>query len=111
MTISGWAEILAFCALLIALSPLLGGYMAKVYGGERVFLTPLFGGPERLLLRVFGVDPEREQDWKSYAKSLIVFSLAGWIVLYIVLRTQTIHPWNNYGGVTFHSAPWDVTFN
>ena len=111
MTISGWVEILAFCALLIVLSPFLGNYMAKVYMGERVFLTPLFARPERFLLRLFHVDPQREQDWKSYAKSLIIFSLAGWIVLYIILRTQTIQPWNNYAGVTFHSAPWDVTFN
>ena len=43
MTASGWLEILAFCALLIVLSPLLGGYMAKVYGGQHVFLTPLLG--------------------------------------------------------------------
>ncbi len=111
MTISGWVEILAFCALLIVISPFLGNYMAKVYMGQRVFLTPLFARPERFLLRLFRVDAEREQDWKGYAKSLIIFSLAGWIVLYIVLRTQTIQPWNNYGGVTFHSAPWDVTFN
>ena len=66
----------------------LGSYMAKVYSGERVFLTPLFAWPERLLYRVFRVDEQREQDWKSYAKSLIIFSLAGWIFLYIVLRTQ-----------------------
>ena len=111
MTVNGWLQILAFCALLIILSPILGRYMAKVYSGERVFLTPVFGGLEGLLHRSFGVDPKREQDWKSYARSLIVFSLAGWIVLYVVLRSQSIHPWNNYGGVTFHAAPWDVTFN
>jgi len=111
MTISGWVEILAFCALLIVLSPFLGSYMAKVYTGQRVFLTPLLAWPERFLLRVFHVDAEREQDWKSYAKSLVIFSLAGWIVLYVVLRTQTIQPWNNYGGATFHAAPWDVTFS
>ena len=111
MTVSGWVEILAFCALLIVLSPLLGGYMAKVYTGQRVFLTPLFAWPERLLLRAFNVDPTREQDWKSYAKSLIIFSLVGWIVLYVILRSQSIQPWNSYGGVTFHAAPWDVTFN
>ena len=52
------------------------------------FLTPLFGGPERLLYRVLRVDPEREQDWKAYAKSLIIFSLAGWLLLYLILRTQ-----------------------
>src|ERR1700733_2628005 len=111
MTINGWLQILAFCAVLIVVAPFLGRYMAKVYGGERVFLTPIFGPFERLLYRCFGVNPKREQDWKSYARSLIIFSLAGWIILYIVLRSQTIQPWNNYGGVTFHAAPWDVTFN
>ena len=58
MTISGWVEILAFCALLIVLSPFLGNYMAKVYTGQRVFLTPLFARPERFLLRLFRVDAE-----------------------------------------------------
>ena len=111
MTVNGWLQILVFCAVLIILSPFLGRYMARVYTGERVFLTPVFGGFERLLYRCFGVNPKREQDWKSYARSLIVFSLAGWIILYIVLRTATIQPWNNYGGVTYHAAPWDVTFN
>ncbi len=58
-----------------------------------------------------GVDRAREQDWKQYAKSVIFFSLAGWLLLFLILRTQSIQPWNNYGGVSFHSAPWDVTFN
>src|SRR3984885_15540544 len=111
MTINGWLQILAFCAVLIVVSPFLGRYMAKVYGGERVLLTPIFGPLERLLYRCFGVDPKRGQDWKSYARSVIIFSFAGWIILYVVLRSQTIQPWNNYGGIEFHAAPWDVTFN
>ena len=54
------------------------------------------------------VDPERGQDWKAYGKTLIVFSGLFWLVLYVILRTQTLHPVNPQG---FHSAPWDVTFN
>jgi K+-transporting ATPase ATPase A chain len=111
MTLSGWAEILVFCAILIVLSPLLGGYMAKVYTGQRVFLTPVLDLPERFFCRLMGVDRSAEQDWKQYAKSLLLFSLAGWLLLYLVLRTQSIQPWANYGGVAFHSAPWNVTFN
>jgi K+-transporting ATPase ATPase A chain len=111
MTVNGWLQILVYCAVLIAISPLLGGYMAKVYTGQGVFLTPIFALPERLLYRAFGVNPTREQDWKSYAKSLIIFSLAGWLILYLVLRTQTLDPWSNYGGAKFYSAPWNVTFN
>src|ERR1700674_1316053 len=86
--------------------------MANVYTGERVFLTPLVGWLERILYRVLRVDPRREQDWKSYAKSLLVFSLAGWLLLYLILRTQNAfyvpHALNPLG---YHSAPWNVTFN
>jgi K+-transporting ATPase ATPase A chain len=112
MTFAGWLTIVLFAVILTAVAVPLGGYMAKVYTGERVFLTPIFGGPERFLYKVLRVDPKREQDWKSYAKSLLVFSLAGWLLLYLILRTQNAfyvpHALNPLG---FHSAPWNVTFN
>jgi potassium-transporting ATPase potassium-binding subunit len=50
-------------------------------------------------------------DWKSWARNVILFSFAGWLLLYLILRTQDIHPLGGYGGTKFHSAPWDVTFN
>jgi K+-transporting ATPase ATPase A chain len=112
MTFAGWFTIFAFVAVLTALAIPLGTYMARVYTGERVFLSPIFGVPERFLYRVLRVDAERQQDWKGYAKSLIVFSLVGWIFLYIVLRTQDAffvpHSLNPLG---YHSAPADVVFN
>src|SRR5271154_4874335 len=112
MTFAGWLTIVLFAVILTALAIPLGGYMAKVYSGERVFLSPIFAGPERFLYGILRVDPERGQDWKSYAKSLIVFSLAGWLFLYLVLRTQNAfwvpHALNPLG---YHSAPWNVTFN
>src|SRR3984893_1658106 len=88
MTFTGWLTIVLFAVILTALAIPLGGYLAKVYTGKRVFLNPIFAGPERFLYRVLRVDAEREQDWKAYAKSLIVFSLAGWLLLYAILRTQ-----------------------
>ena len=112
MTFAGWLTIVLFAVILTALALPIGGYMAKVYTGERVFLAPIFAGPERFLYSVLRVDPDREQDWKSYAKSLIVFSLAGWLLLYLILRTQNAffvpHALNPLG---YHSAPWNVTFN
>ena len=71
MTFTGWLTIVLFAVILSALAMPLGSYMAKVYSGERVFLTPIFGWPERLLYKVLRVDPERGQDWKAYAKSLL----------------------------------------
>ncbi len=106
--LQGWFQIIVFCALFIAIVPFLGGYMAKVFTGERVFLTPVVGPLERLIYRVLRVDTSKSQMWKSYAGTLLSFSLLFWLFLYLVLRTQTVHPWNHDG---FHSGTWDVTFN
>ena len=104
----GWLQIAIFFAALLACVPLLGGYMARVYTGERVALERVLGPVERGIYRLIGVDPGRDQDWKAYAKSLIWVSFIFWLALYLILRTQTLHPFNPQG---FHSAPWDVTFN
>jgi K+-transporting ATPase ATPase A chain len=112
MTFTGWLTIVLFAVILTALALPLGSYMAKVYTGQRVILTPLFAWPERMLYRVLQVNPKREQDWKAYAKSLIVFSLAGWLLLYLILRTQNA-PWvpQALNPLGYHSPPWNVTFN
>src|SRR5215813_13913851 len=106
--LEGWLQIALFVAVLLALTPLIGGYMAGVYTNERVFLTPVLGPLERLFYRVIRADVSRGQDWKGYARSLLVFSGLFWLALYLILRTQTLHPFNPQG---FHSGTWDVTFN
>jgi K+-transporting ATPase ATPase A chain len=108
MTVQGWLQIAVFFAVLTALTPVIGGYMARVFAGERVLLTPVLGPVERLLYRVMRTDPEREQDWKGYARTVIVFSLVSWLALYLILRTQGVHPFNPQG---FTSGTWDVSFN
>src|SRR5689334_6125402 len=105
--LQGWVQIVLFLAVLLAIVPLLGGYMARVYTGETVALARVVGPAERLLYRVLRVDPRQGQDWKRYARSLLIFSGLFWLALYLILRTQTIHPW----GPQFHSGTWDVTFN
>jgi potassium-transporting ATPase potassium-binding subunit len=111
MTFTGWLTIFLFAGILTVLAMPLGHYMAAVYSGERTFLDPLFRTPERLFYKVMRVDPTREQDWKAYAKSLIIFSLFGWLLLYFILRTQTLWNWTGLNPQGFHSAPWNVTFN
>ena len=112
MTFYGWLTIVLFAIILTVLALPLGSYLASVYAGQRVFLTPLFAWPERMLYRILRVNPKLEQDWKAYAKSLIVFSLAGWLLLYLILRTQDAfwvpHALNPLG---YHSPSWNVSFN
>jgi K+-transporting ATPase ATPase A chain len=111
MTFLGWLTIFLFVVALTALALPLGRYMAAVYTGGHTWFDPVLGPLERLLYRVMRVDPERGQDWKAYAKSLIVFSLVGWLLLYFILRTQTLWNWTGLNPEHFHSAPWNVTFN
>jgi K+-transporting ATPase ATPase A chain len=104
----GWLQIAVFLAVLLALVKPVGIYMARVFSGQRVFLSPVLGPIERLAYRALRVRPGEGQDWKAYARSLIVFSLLFWIALYAILRTQGIQPFNPEG---FHSGPWDLSFN
>ena len=108
MTLNGWLQIAFYLVVLTALTPLLGHYMARVYSGERVFLTPLLAPVERFFYRAIGTRAENGQDWKSYARSVLVVSALSWLLLYLILRTQSIQPFNPEG---FGSAPWDVSFN
>src|SRR5664280_1522607 len=108
MTLQGWVQIVVFFAIIVAIPPVLGGYMARVYTGQQVFLARVLGPFERGIYRVIRADVKRGQDWKSYAASVMLFSLAGWLLMYLILRTQTIHPFNPQG---YHSMPWNVAVN
>jgi potassium-transporting ATPase potassium-binding subunit len=108
MTLQGWLQVAIYLAVLTALTPLLGAYMARVYRGEPILLARVLGAMERLIYRGLGASARQEQDWKAYARTVLVFSAVFWLVLYVVLRTQDIQPFNPEG---FASAPWDVTFN
>jgi K+-transporting ATPase ATPase A chain len=106
--VQGFLQIAIFCALIVAVVPLLGGHMARVFRGERTFIDPVAAPMERFTYRLLRIDPERGQDWKVYARSVILFSLAGWLLLFLILRTQTLHPFNPEN---FHSGTWDLSFN
>jgi K+-transporting ATPase ATPase A chain len=108
MTGQGWLQILIYVVVLTALTPVLGGYMARVYMGRRVVVGRVLGPVERLFYRVLRIDPAREQDWKQYGTTVLVFSALFWLALYAILRLQGSLPFNP---LRFGGAPWNVTFN
>ncbi|MGQ2969710.1 MAG: potassium-transporting ATPase subunit KdpA [Allorhizobium sp.] len=108
MTIVGWLQIsLLFLAVLLVIKPL-GLYMARVFSGERTFLSPVLGRVERDLYRVSGINPEKEQSWLGYTLAMLAFSLAGFVALYAMLRLQAYLPLNPQG---FPGVPSDLAFN
>jgi K+-transporting ATPase ATPase A chain len=107
----GFLQLAVFFAIIVAVAPLLGAYMARVFSDERVFLTPVLAPVERGLYRLFRVEvggSDFQQDWKAYAKSLVTVSVLFALLLYVILRTQGAHPFNPEG---FKSGTWDVSFN
>jgi potassium-transporting ATPase potassium-binding subunit len=83
--------------LVLALTKALGIYMARVFAGERTFMTPIVGPLERLIYRVCGIDPTVEQSWVRYAVGMLLFSLVGMLVLYALQRLQHVLPLNTQG--------------
>ncbi len=87
-----------FTIVVTALTSLpLGRYMARVFGGERTLLDPILGPIERLVLRVTGVDPDQGQDWKQYARSLLVSNVVMWLATFAVVTLQKWLPLNPDG--------------
>jgi K+-transporting ATPase ATPase A chain len=108
MTIVGWLQIsLLFLAVIIVIKPL-GLYMARVFSGERTFLSPVLGRLERDLYRASGINPDKEQSWLGYTLAMLAFSLAGFVALYAMLRLQAYLPLNPQ---SFPGVPADLAFN
>ena len=107
--LQGWIQIIVFSAVLFAIVPLLGGYMARVFTNERVFLTPVVGPLERLVYRVLRVEPSARRAGSPTRRSLLrVLRRCSGLRCTLILRTQTLHPFNPNG---FHSGTWDLSFN
>src|SRR6266542_5484998 len=94
MTANGWLQIALFALVIVALTKPLGLYMHGVFEGERQPLPRLFGPFERVLYRLCGVDPKKEQDWKGYTVALLIFSFFGVVVSYGIMRLQHVLPLN-----------------
>lgn len=106
MTAQDFLQIFLFLTLLIGLTPILGLYMSKVFGGEKHFMQPVFGWLERLTYRFAGIDENDETNWKSYAINLLVFNLVGFLFVFLLQLTQSFLPLNpaNLPNVSWHSA-------
>ncbi|HEY0521853.1 MAG TPA: potassium-transporting ATPase subunit KdpA [Stellaceae bacterium] len=108
MTINGWIQILLFAAIVAALVRPLGSFMTRVFNGERTFLSPVLVPVERGLYRVAGVDERTEQHWVTYAVAMLLFNLAGLLLLYAMQRLQSVLPLNPQG---FSDVAPDLAFN
>ncbi|RWN27538.1 MAG: potassium-transporting ATPase subunit KdpA [Mesorhizobium sp.] len=110
MTLNGWIQILVYCGIVVLLVKPLGGYMHRVFNGDRTLLSPVLHPLERGLYRICGTSEREEQHWTTYAVALLLFNLAGFLVLYALQRLQGSLPYNPAGmtavepGLAFNTA-------
>jgi len=108
MTTNGLLQIGLYLGVLLLLVKPLGLHMARVYEGQPTLLSRILGPLERLIYRLCGVDPASEMSWKRYAGAVILFSAAGFAVLYAIQRLQGGLPLNPDG---MAAVPPDLAFN
>src|SRR5271166_6407492 len=94
MTALGWIQILLYCAIIVAITPVLGAYMTRVFSGERTFLTPILRPVELAIYRVAGIDERHEQHAVIYTVGMLIFHLGGLFIIYALMRLQAFLPFN-----------------
>jgi potassium-transporting ATPase potassium-binding subunit len=108
VTGQGLLQLLLYMGCLLLLVKPLGAYMARVYEGDHVFLTPVVKPLEHLLYRLAGVSPTEETGWQRYLGGLLLFSLAGFVAVYLLQRLQQGLPLNPQD---FPAVSPDSSFN
>ena len=106
MTANGWLQIVVFFVIILALTKPIGAYMHRAFEGPERPLPRIFGPIERFLMRLCGVEPDDQQNWKQYTVSMLVFSAFGVLVTYAFQRLQHVLPLNpqHLGPVSTHSS-------
>ncbi len=107
MNIYGWSQLAVFIGILLMLTKPIGIYLVQVLDIDgKPFLGPVLRPLERLLYRLFGLDPKKEQSWQEYTISLLAFSLVSLLATYAILRLQHLLPLNpqRFGPVSEHLA-------
>ncbi len=97
MTVNGWIQVALYCVLLTLLTKPFGGYMTRVFNGERTLLSPVLRPIEIGLYRICGVRETEEQHWTIYVVAMLLFSVAGFVTLYALQRLQGVLPFNPEG--------------
>ncbi|MGD1276245.1 MAG: potassium-transporting ATPase subunit KdpA [Tepidisphaeraceae bacterium] len=106
MTASGWIQLLLYVGALLAITKPLGVHLCRVLDvNGKTFLDPALRPIERLLYRMFGVDPHQEHDWKQYAVAMLIFSMISMLFTYGVLRLQNHLPWHSYVDALSNKTP------
>src|SRR5262245_59912745 len=96
MNASGWIQLLLFVGVILLITKPLGISLYHVLDPNgKVWLYAILRPIERVIYKIFGVDPQKEQDWKHYCVAMLVFSMVSMLFTYGILRLQDHLPWHS----------------
>src|SRR5262249_6316469 len=108
MSTRDYLQLALYLGILLATAKPMGVYMDKVYSGQKTWLSSLFGGVERTIYKICGIDPQEDQSWSRYALHLLAFSLVAVLFTFAIIYFQQRLPLNPQG---FDHPSWHLTFN
>jgi len=109
MTTINAVEVLVYLAIIVAITPLMGGYMKRVFSGEKTFLDPVLRPIERGIYRVCGVDAAKDQSWVDWTITMLIVNAASLVILYAMQRLQQFLPFNpNRFGAVSPDSSWNT---
>jgi K+-transporting ATPase ATPase A chain len=94
MTALGWMQIILYCAIIVAITPVLGAYVTRVFNGERTFMSPILRPVELAIYKIAGVDERQEQHAVTYTVGMLLFHVGGLFIIYALMRLQAFLPFN-----------------
>ncbi len=101
-------QIFMYLLLLVALTPVLGKYMFKVFEGEQFKGKKFFQWLETCIYKIIGIKPNNLMDWKQYAFALLIFNFFGLLFLFIIQLVQKHLPLNPQH---LDNVSWSLAFN
>ncbi|MCX6639708.1 MAG: potassium-transporting ATPase subunit KdpA [bacterium] len=108
MSTFDWLQIFLFITVLVALTPPLGMFMARVYEGKRTWLTPALGWFERITYRLSCIQSKQEMSWKEYSRAWLWFNLLGFLIVFLLQSFQSALPLNPQ---KLPNTSWHLAFN
>lgn len=110
MNIHGTVEILVYFGTILLLTKPMGLYLTQVFNGDRCFLSRFLGPLEKAIYKLSRIDNAREMNWREYSVSMLIFSFAGLLLSYALLRLQAYLPLNPQG-FSAKEMTADLAFN
>src|SRR5258708_6114384 len=111
VTLNSVLQVVIFLVILLLLTKPMGLYLTRVFAGERTWLTPVFAPVERLFYQASGINPEEEQKWRGYVIAMLIFSVVGMLLLYLIERTQGLPLFHVFNPQGMPAVPEPLAFN